>query len=153
MQTTDRQRAKQMPTIEFTPVVPTEAQVTLLHELLMRRTHSISHGEVPHIDRHREFVKSHPYRAWYLVSVGGEVVGTFYVSHENTVGVNIGEQDLVAVLERIVAHVAGNYSPLPGIPSVRSPVFLINVPPDNLPLQKALERLDKKILQITYSLE
>ena len=89
------------------------------------------------------FVNSNPYRAWYLAMNNQKAVGTFYLSKENTIGINISEINYEQTVAAIINYVKNNYSPLPEIKSVRASIFTINVPPTNLSLIKILEKLDK----------
>lgn len=142
-----------MPEVEFEKITPTETQIGELYELLMHREHSISHTTLPSFESHKEFVVSYPYRAWYLVKASGEAVGSFYVSNENTVGINLAKSNDETVVAKICDLVLSTYPPLPGIKSVRGEMFSINVSPTNTFLIGALERANKKILQISYLLE
>jgi hypothetical protein len=139
--------------IEFSRIIPTETQTGITYDLLAQRSHGISHGFTPVFEDHVKFVNSNPYRAWYLVMNNQEVIGTFYISKENTIGININEINYAQTVAAIINYVKNNYSPLPEIKSVRASIFTINVPPKNLSLIKTLEKLDKKILQVSYSLE
>ena len=66
----------QMSTSEYLPI--TEAFA-----------HSISHRKLPNWDTHSNFVKNNPYRAWYIVYSEGIVIGSIYVQHDNSVGIDI----------------------------------------------------------------
>ena len=142
-----------MADIEFEKIIPTEAQIITLYDLLQKREHSISHKAVPSFEDHAAFVNTNPYRAWYLVRGSDEAVGTFYVSNENTVGINIVRSSDEKIIDKLCSYIVEEYAPLPEIKSVRGPEFAINVAPDNAFLISALERLNKKVLQISYSLE
>ena len=139
--------------IEFSRIIPTETQTGITYDLLAQRSHGISHGFTPVFEDHVKFVNSNPYRAWYLVMNNREAIGTFYISKENTIGINVNEINYAQTVAAIINYVKNNYSPLPEIKSVRASIFTINVPPTNLSLIKILEKLDKEILQICYALE
>lgn len=138
---------------ELEKIAPTETQIDELYQLLLHREHTISHAKVPLFEDHKEFVESCPYRAWYLVKIGGDAVGSFYISNENTVGINIVKSEDETVVHKICDHVLATYTPLPGIKSVRGEMFSINVPPTNAFLIGALQRANRKVLQISYLLE
>lgn len=142
-----------MADIKFEKIAPTETQIVALYDLLLKREHTISHKVVPSFEEHAAFVNANPYRAWYLVLVSDEVAGTFYVSNENTVGINIARNSDETIIDSICSYIFAEYTPLPEIKSVRGPAFAINVAPDNEFLINALDRLNKKVLQISYSLE
>ena len=139
--------------IEFSRIIPTEVQIGITYDLLLQRRHGISHRLAPVFEDHVKFVNSNPYRAWYLAMNNQKAVGTFYLSKENTIGINISEINYEQTVAAIINYVKNNYSPLPEIKSVRASIFTINVPPTNLLLIKILEKLDKEIIQICYALE
>jgi RimJ/RimL family protein N-acetyltransferase len=66
----------------------------LLYQLLAERTpsQSISHQLMPTLNSHRRFVRSHPYRAWYLILDGEERVGAIYLTKEREIGVFVFEK-------------------------------------------------------------
>lgn len=139
-------------TIRFDKLIPDTRQIELLYELLNEREHRISHTQAVSFEDHAGFVKNNPYRAWYLVDVNGVAVGSFYVSNENTIGINIEACRDDDVVRKILSHVEDNYDPLDAIPSVRSGVFSINVAPRNEFLLSALKRLGAEVVQLTYQL-
>ena len=137
--------------VDFESVIPSEEQIVRLFELLEQRLHRISCEEVD-FSKHEYFVKSHPYRDWFLIRFNNSYIGSFYVSNENTIGINLSDEYTSIVVPCIIRFVKRNYKPLPAIPSVRSGNFAINVPPTNVYLASALEAADAKIAQITYFL-
>jgi len=139
-------------TISFEKLIPDTRQIELLYELLNQREHRISHTKAVSFEDHANFVKNNPYRAWYLVDLDGAVVGSFYVSNENTIGINIEACNDADVVLKILSHVEQKYEPLDAIPSVRSGVFSINVAPQNKFLLSALNSLNAELVQITYHL-
>ena len=141
-----------MTDISFEKIQPTDAQTDLLYSLLVERSHSISKGQAVSFDKHREFVASHPYRDWFLVKCGDEFVGSFYISNENTVGINISNPENEAVVSAIVGFVKGHYEPLEAISSVRGAAFSINVPPTNRALINSLVNLGSRLAQQTFYL-
>ena len=134
---------------DFEQILPTEAQIESLFELSAQRLHKISYKEVSYIE-HKRFVESHPYRDWFLIRVGDNYVGSFYISKENTIGINLEDEYISLVVLQIINFVKENFKPLPPIPSIRSENFAVNVPPTNVRLAKALEEVDAKIAQISY---
>ena len=53
---------------------------------------SISHKQMPTFDEHDAFVKSDPYRVWYLIEVNGGVAGCVYLTDEREIGISIYEK-------------------------------------------------------------
>lgn len=140
-----------MSQVSFERVKPSESQIESLFELLAQRLHKISHKETSYVE-HKQFVESHPYRDWFLIRVSGNYVGSFYVSKENTIGINLEDEYISLVVSQIINFVKESFKPLPPIPSIRSDKFAVNVPPSNLCLANALTAADAKLAQITYFL-
>ena len=137
-----------MKQVEFEQVEPTEEQIVTLFDLLETRLHKISYQETSY-SKHKDFVKSQPYRDWFLIRVSENYVGSFYVSKENTIGINVADEYTSLVVSSIINFVNKNFKPLPLIPSVRSDRFAINVPPSSTQLARELRAIDAKIAQVT----
>lgn len=73
-----------------------EFYASVLHELLSERKprESISHKELPSFADHIEFVKSKPYKQWYLIQDLDDknFVGCCYLGKENNIGISIFEK-------------------------------------------------------------
>lgn len=117
-----------------------------LYRLLQERTEAtnISHRKMPSWRAHLRFFKSRPYRAWYLIDVGGEIVGAIYLSQANEIGVflfrthqgrGLGSEAVKAIVKR---H-----------PRKR---FLANINPRNERSIAMFEALGFRHLQNTYEL-
>ena len=65
--------------VDFSKVIPTEYQIGILYDLLVRREHRISNKIDPVFEDHVEFVNSNPYRAWYIVLNHSKPLGTLYI--------------------------------------------------------------------------
>lgn len=78
-------------TIDLRKIKGDDWECRHLFELLAERTpeQSISHREMPTWDEHCDFVRSKPYRAWYLVELSSVVVGTIYLSRQGEIGISI----------------------------------------------------------------
>lgn len=61
----------------------------LLYRLLEEREPdvNISHKAMPSWRQHLAFIRSRPYRAWYLIEADGGYVGAVYLSRQNEIGV------------------------------------------------------------------
>lgn len=72
-------------------VYSTDSAVNMLFDLLKERRpeESISHRAMPTWERHRAFVMSAPYLAWYIVEVRDGPVGACYLSLQGEIGVSI----------------------------------------------------------------
>lgn len=136
--------------LRFEPVVPTDEQVVLLYELLKSREHAISHYSIPSFVEHSHLVKNNPYRVWFLLNFKDRYIGSFYITSENTLGINILDLYLEDCLESIVLKAMSEFEPLPLLPSVRANYFSINVPFSNKVMAVKLESIGFIPTQITY---
>ena len=130
--------------------IVTSADARTLFDLLAQRTHAISHHTMPAFADHAVFVENHPYRAWYLVSEGETPIGSFYLTDQNTIGINLAAKTTPARVAAILAKVAADYAPLPAITSVRQAVFAVNVAAGDTLLHEALAANDATLVQSTY---
>ena len=62
-----------------------------LYNLLGERKpwQSISHKKMPTFAEHEAFVRSDPYRVWYLIENDEEVVGSVYLTDDSEIGISI----------------------------------------------------------------
>ena len=135
--------------IEFEKVIASPEQIDELFNLLCERLHKISHEDANYHE-HKGFVCSHPYRVWFLVKITGKYIGSFYITKENTIGINVSERCVPLVVKPIIEFVVTNYKPLVAIPSVRNGSFAINVPRTNHVLAKSLKDIGAEPVQVTY---
>ena len=114
---------------------------------------NISHRALPPFDEHERFVRSRPYRYWYLIRSEGEWVGYISCTKLNEIGIVLmrahrrrgyGKQ----ALARFVAE----HKPLPAIPARRSGRFLANINPANAPSIALFHGAGFTHLQNTYAL-
>jgi hypothetical protein len=136
----------------FEKIVPTDEQILILYELLNEREFKISHRQSVSFENHQSFVRKNPYRAWFLVKSSKNIIGSFYVSSENTVGINVQNYNDKKLISSVLMYLKDNYKPLKAIPSVRSSDFGINVPPTNRLLVDTLDSLGAELVQLTYHL-
>ena len=142
-----------VPYLTFEKISPTETQISILYELLAKRDYGISHKNLPSMAQHQDFVVNHPYRSWYLIWQNKSCIGNLYISPQNTVGLHLDPKESTEFLEDILSYVRANYAPLPEVKSIRSRGFVIHVAPENTALIQALDRLGKKIIQLSYAIE
>jgi hypothetical protein len=141
-----------LPNISFERITGAKYQQDVLYELLKKRKHNISHKSVPSKYEHNRFIKSHPYRAWYLIHNNNRCIGATYLQKNNCIGINIINNDfeiLISVLKFIFKH----HKPLKEIKSERPPNFYINVAPNNIKMRSQLNLIGAKKIQITYALD
>lgn len=111
--------------------------------LLERETHqNISHKQVPTAAQHLFFVRSLPYREWYLIIDDPGVVGAIYLSKQNEVGIFIfkahrGHGYGRQAVEQLLAKHQGER-------------ILANISPSNHDSQMFFANLGAKLIQLTY---
>lgn len=114
-----------------------------LYRLISERTpeQSISHREVPSYTEHVTFVRSNPYKHWYLIESQDGIVGATYLSKQNEIGIFIFK-----------AHAGKGYgtAAVKKLMMLHSGPFLANINPDNAPSRAMFEKLGFKFIQVTY---
>lgn len=134
----------------FDKVVPTKNQIHILYDLLCKRKHNISHKINPNMDQHILFVNSNPYREWQIIANSLRPIGSFYLTFDNLIGINLVESYNFEDIDVIIKFIKKNFSPLPAKKSVRSSNFAINVSPSNTLLLEFLIKLKLELVQHTY---
>ena len=127
-----------------------EEHIKELFYLIKNKKFNISHQKNPSFNEHLKFVKCSNYRKWYLVKKFSTIFGSFYITHDNTIGVNVISNEYEEYME-LIDLIFKNFKPLPPIKSSRSEFFIINVNPNNLSLIKALKALNMYLIQHTYA--
>lgn len=71
-----------------------EEFMKFLYELLGERKDymNISHKEMPTYEQHVHFVMTKPYKGWYVISYGEELIGSVYLSKDDSVGIFIKDK-------------------------------------------------------------
>ena len=122
-------------------IVPTQEQIEELYNQLKHRTFSISHQAVPQYEDHIDFVSNHPYRAWFIIKQIKNVIGSIYVQHDNSIGLNCIDSVTEMQIEKILNMLTSQLSPLDAAPSVRFGEFFLNVSSCNTELQDKLKNI------------
>jgi hypothetical protein len=122
-------------------IVPTKEQIVELYNQLKQRTFSISHKAVPQYEDHIDFVSNHPYRAWFIIKQKKNVIGTIYVQHDNSIGLNFTNNVTEEQIAKILSMVTAQLSPLDAAPSIRFGEFFLNVSSSNIELQNKLKNI------------
>ena len=140
-----------MNSIEITleKVIGDENQINVLFQLLKKRKHNISNTSLPTINSHIEFVKNHPYRAWYLIKSDDIYVGSTYVMKNNCIGISL--IDDVSIFPQVIKLISKKHKPLKEIKSVRPSNFYINIAPNNIDIESQLINLGAIKIQLSYS--
>ena len=127
-------------------------QADILYTLLLKREFNISHVQKISKNKHINFIKNHPYRAWYLIKDdSGEYLGSVYLTRNNSIGINLINYLQATVID-IMKFIQDNYQPLKELPSSRPSYFYVNVSPKNKRLIKILKSLKKIHIQETYKI-
>jgi N-acetylneuraminate synthase len=135
-------------------VAPTSDQEMTLYKLLAERKFNISHNKMPSIDEHKEFVRSHPYRAWWLIhdSINSSnVLGSVYVSFDNSLGLNIDLDKISFTASFFTQKIKKLISPVNPKPSKIYSDFYYNVSPNNQDLINWLVEAGYYKSQISFS--
>ncbi len=119
--------------IKLQSIIPTNQQIVVLYDLLKNRSFNISHNSMPNMDQHDSFVRSHPYRGWWLIydAHNNSNVGSVYVSFDNSVGINMDINKIEFSAEYFTKILKKEINPLPPEPSKRFGDFFYNVSPKN----------------------
>jgi len=115
-----------------------------LYELLKNRDPkaNISHKVMPTYQEHIQFVKSKPYKVWYIIYFGNAKAGSIYLSKQNEIGIfllkkyqgkNIGQKVLQLLMQKN--------------PQKR---YLANVNPKNFKSISFFKKNKFKLIQHTY---
>lgn len=139
--------------IQLKSITGTDAEVKALYQLLKKRSHFISHTMLPAYEEHSEFVRNHPYRAWFLIYKDNQAIGSAYVHSNNTIGLNIDDQFIEKATGDVLELITKDYPPLPAIKSERNERYSVNIPISNKQLIKALEAGGHHPIQVTYIID
>jgi hypothetical protein len=139
--------------LSLTDVETTDHHISALFEFLKQRHdgHRISHEAVPSFEAHREFVLSHTYRYWFLVSFDADFIGTVYLTSSNVLGAFFDDAYL-RHLGPVILFVTRTFEPLPAVPSSRNSAFTINLSPNNTAYAAIVEELGGRMIQQSYIL-
>ena len=140
-----------MKRIKFTRVEPTNEQIKLLYDLLEARKFNISNRTEALYESHETFVKTNPYRDWFIVNLNDRPVGSFYIQNDNSIGINLSEEEDYHLVRDIVEFVR-EVRTIGAIPSVRYGGFFINVPYKNSMLAAALQEIGATATQVSFVL-
>ena len=118
---------------------------------MQKREYAISHEYLPTFNEHEKFVRGHPYREWFIVKEDEKPIGAFYISKDNSIGLNLNTGS-VAVYREIINWILDRWEPLEPIKSVRPKFFFIRIPIGNDVLTEAVEELESLLIENTYSI-
>jgi RimJ/RimL family protein N-acetyltransferase len=115
---------------------------SLLEERMAEPHINISHNALPTIRQHIAFCASDPYKAWYVIKLNGERIGSVYLTKRDEVGIHIIKEHRhkrigAKALEFIEKRFPGTK-------------ILANINPRNEKSLHFFEKHGYKILQVTY---
>ena len=135
-------------------VLPTAKQINILYDLLRRRKFGISHNSMPTLEEHSKFVRSHPYRGWWIIHDlvnTSNIIGSVYVNFDNSVGADIDFDKISFTSEFFTQKLKKIISPLGPEASKIYGNFFYNVAPNNHELIKWLNESGYFTSQISLS--
>lgn len=114
---------------------------------------SITHAKMPTYKEHEAFVRSAPYRAWYIITDGPLMVGSCLLTRNNEIGITIAkEHRRKGYASGALVLLTKLLDPLPASPSVRNGHFIANINPANEASIKLFSKLGFRHIQNTYQL-
>jgi len=130
--------------IELKPVK--NSDIFFLFELLLGRVlnENISHKKQPLYKKHVIFVKSKPYKNWYIIYLGGQKIGSIYLTNQNEIGVHLNKKNKTTIILSKSLKILMQKNP--------KKRYLVNVSPKNVQLSQLLKKLGFRVLQKTYEL-
>ena len=137
--------------ISLIEITNSEDHISETYRLLKLRTSSISHKKEPAFKEHKNFVINHPYRFWFLVKSSKEYIGSVYLKHDNSIGLNIidGFSNLT---KEVLQKVVDSFEPLPPSKSMRNSHFIVNVAIEDISLAESLKEFGGLEIQRTFLL-
>lgn len=137
--------------IQVNPLDPTHVEFlyTVCKEREAEKNTNISF-KVPNYQDHRDFVRSNPYRMWFLITTYGENAGYVSLSDKNEIGIVLLKQyRRKGIGSEAVNRLIRSVDPLPAIPGERTGHYIANINPLNTASKKMFERLGFKHVQNT----
>ena len=121
-----------------------ESDFKFLYELLKKRdpNANISHRKMPTYTEHKNFVKSKPYKAWYVIYVGNAKTGSIYLSKQNEIG--------IFLLKKYHGHNIGQKALQILMKTSPQKRYLANVSPKNPASAKFFKKNKFRLIQHTY---
>ena len=123
--------------------------IEILYKLLINKKNNISHQLAPDFEEHVSFVRSHPYRFWYLINKNNKITGSIYLGKDNSIGINLFEPKVETFID-VIEIIKKKHRPLAPIKSIRNKNLVINVSTDNKILKEALKKIKIPKISSTY---
>ncbi len=136
---------------KFEQIIPNKSQIDSLYELLKNRKFLISHVNLPSYKEHEKFVLDNPYKSWFLILSEDLPVGAFYIKYDNSIGINVKNQN-IELIESIIKYIKENFKPELPKASLIPNYFYINIANENESLKEILKKLNIHEIQISYKI-
>ena len=94
-------------------------------------------------------MKNINYRKWFLIFKESNIFGTFYITKNNYISINLLSSKSNDFLE-VIKFILNKFKPLKEIKSIRNKDFLVNTNPRNIGLIKALKDLNFEHIENSY---
>ena len=137
--------------ISLIQITSTNSHISETYRLLKLRTSTISHKHQPTLKEHKKFLMNHPYRLWFLVKESEKYIGTVYLKHDNSSGLNITDNSRDLTKE-VLQKVVDSFEPLPPSKSMRNGNFIVNVALEDTFLANTIEEFGGLEIQRTFLL-
>lgn len=137
--------------LSFEKILPTAIQIQDLYLLLKKRKYFISHKVLPEFEEHKKFVLKNPYKYWYFVFLDKIKIGTFYIMFDNSVGINLIQQNQF-ILKVLIEYINNNFIPEEPKFSLVPNYFYVNISSQNKELREILNNLKIPMIQISYKI-
>ena len=128
---------------------PIKKYIDFLYELLKDRKFSISHNVLPPYEEHKDFVLSHPYYKWVIISSNTSMIGSIYFQYDNSIGLHLLSK-FNHLTYKVLSEFELNFKPLKAVKSLRSSTFSFNVSPDDELRKKILFESGYKIISLVF---
>lgn len=126
----------------------------VLYELLAERPPeaTVTHQVMPSPEEHAAFVRTHPFRFWYVLDVGGDYVGALEATDRNELGVSVLIRHQRKGYGRLALELfLKTHWPLPAIKAYRNGAWLANIAAYNHHSKFFFKKIGFRLIQETYA--
>lgn len=113
----------------------------------------VSHRSMPTFEQHARFIRTLPWRLWYVISANDQWVGHIMCTYRNEIGIrlDVGSQGQ-GIGPEAVKWLTGKHAPLPPMPGVRIGSWVANISSGNPRSISMFTKLGFAEIQRTYEL-
>ena len=135
--------------IKFDLVKGSKSQILELFNLLKIRKYNISNTSKTNFKDHSYFVKNNPYKYWYIIYEKDNILGSFYIHRNNSVGINLVKSSS-KITKLIINFIKDSHKPMKAVKSIVPNYFYVNVPYKNKYMINILKKNGLKKIQETF---